>query len=83
MLRLIFLLLIGYCLYLIIKGAMRKNIKSRPGSSPAGEITHRDPVCGVYVTEDDAVIGRHEGKKIYFCSMECLEKYRDRLEIES
>jgi YHS domain-containing protein len=83
MLRLIFLLLVGYCVYLIIKGAMRKSVQSRRGSAPAGEITHKDPVCGVYVTEHDAVIGRYEGEKIYFCSMECLEKYRDKLENQS
>ncbi len=83
MLRLLFMLLIGYCVYLIIKGGMKKSVQSRPSDKPAGEITYRDPVCGVYVTEEDAVVGRHEGEKIYFCSMECLEKYRESLEKRS
>lgn len=83
MIRLIFVLLIGYCVYLIIKGAMRKTAQSRPVGRQEGEITHKDPVCGVYVTEEDAVVGKLEGKKIYFCSMECLEKYRKKLENKS
>jgi YHS domain-containing protein len=83
MIRLIFLALIGYCVYLIVKGAMRKTDKSRPAGRHEGEITYKDPVCGVYVAEDDAIVGRLEGEKIYFCSMECLEKYREQLENKS
>jgi YHS domain-containing protein len=83
MLRLIFLLLIGYCVYLIFKGAMKNTGQSRSAERQEGEITHKDPVCGVYVTEEDAVVGRLEGEKIYFCSMECLEKYREKLENKS
>jgi hypothetical protein len=33
----------------------------------------------MYVTEDDAVVGRLDDRKVYFCSMECLEKYRETL----
>ncbi len=69
--------LIGYCVYLLFKGRARKEVEA---AKPAGEETHKDPVCGTYVTEDDAVIGRVEGERVYFCSMECLEKYRDKLE---
>jgi YHS domain-containing protein len=45
-----------------------------------GEDTRQDPVCGTYVTEADAVIGRYEGERIFFCSMACLEKYKEQLE---
>ena len=69
--------LIGYCVYLLFKGRARKEVET---AKPAGEEAHKDPVCGTYVTEDDAVIGRVEGERVYFCSMECLEKYRDKLE---
>ncbi len=81
MIRLLVMILIGYCIYLIIKGSMKK--VPPPAKRMDGEATYKDPVCGVYVTEDDAVIGRHEGEKIYFCSMECLQKYRDSLEKKS
>jgi YHS domain-containing protein len=71
-------LLFGYIAYLIFKGFAAK--KELPKETPAtGDVTHRDPICGVYVVEDDAVIGRHEGKRIYFCSMACLEKYQEQV----
>ncbi len=77
MIRLLMWLLLGYVVYLIFKG---KSIKKEiPREKPAGEETHRDPVCGVYVAEDDAVVGRLEGKRIFFCSMACLEKYQEQV----
>lgn len=81
MLRLLFFLLIGYCIYLVIKGSMKKTLP--PVDKPEGEVAYKDPVCGVYVTEEDAVVGKLEGERIHFCSMECLEKYRERLDKKS
>ena len=81
MLRLLFFLLIGYCIYLVFKSSVKK--MSPPAEKTEGEVAHKDPVCGVYVTEEDAVVGKLEGERIYFCSMDCLEKYRDRLEKKS
>lgn len=71
-----------YIGYRIVKGflASREKETPSPDTTPPREETFQDPVCGVYVTEDDAVIGRHEGKRIHFCSMACLEKYRESLE---
>jgi YHS domain-containing protein len=83
MTKLLFFFLIGYCLYLVFRGAGKKSVRSHPEDTPVGEIAHKDPVCGVYVTEDDAVIGRYEGERIYFCSMECLEKYQEQIEQKS
>ncbi len=76
--RFIILLLIGYCAYLFFKNRAAKELP--PAATPKGEEAHMDPVCGVYVARDDAVIGNLDGEKIYFCSMACLEKYRDQLE---
>jgi YHS domain-containing protein len=42
--------------------------------------TYRDPICGMYVSEEDAVIGKLEGERHYFCSMNCLEKFREQLD---
>jgi YHS domain-containing protein len=41
----------------------------------AGAETVRDPVCGVYVSEADAVVGRLEGKRYHFCSIACLQQF--------
>ncbi|HEX9079550.1 MAG TPA: hypothetical protein VF795_08180 [Desulfuromonadaceae bacterium] len=77
MIKLLMWLLLGYVVYLVIKGKSVK--KEIPREKPAGAETHRDPVCGVYVAEDDAVVGRLEGKRIFFCSMACLEKYQEQV----
>lgn len=79
--KLLLWLAIGYCIYLFFRGRSRKNIPVAP--SPRGEETLKDPVCGVYVTRDDAVIGNLEGEKLYFCSMQCLEKFQEQLSHKS
>jgi YHS domain-containing protein len=68
-----------YIGFKIIKGfiANRKTEEPPPRSD---EEAVRDPVCGVYVAKDDAIIGTVEGERIYFCSMGCLEKFRDQLD---
>ncbi len=78
MLRILFYILLGYALYLVIRGFFRKRVP--PAARRTGEVeTFRDPVCGVYVTAEDAVVGNLDGKRVHFCSMECLEKYRSNL----
>jgi YHS domain-containing protein len=75
--RLLVWILLGYAVYLMFKG--RSDKKELPKERPSGEEAHRDPVCGVFVAEEDAVIGKLEGERLYFCSMACLEKYREQL----
>jgi len=75
--RIIIWLLIGYCAWLFFKSRGRKDLPA--GNAAPGEETYRDPVCGVYVTGDDAVIGNLKGERIHFCSMACLEKYREQI----
>ena len=79
MLRLLMWLVLGYVLFKIVKGFVASRQEPEPPATTEAE-TFQDPVCGVYVAADDAVIGRLEGEKIHFCSMACLEKYRERLE---
>jgi len=80
-LELLIWLLLAYVAYRMLTGPGRKN-QSGGEKGPAGEETHRDPVCGVYVAHDDAVVGNLQGERIYFCSMECLKKFQDRLQQE-
>jgi YHS domain-containing protein len=37
--------------------------------------TFQDPVCGVYLSEADAVVGNMEGKRYHFCSIDCLKQF--------
>jgi YHS domain-containing protein len=78
MMRLIVWILIIYVAYLVIKNMRGKQV-AKADSPPRGEAAFRDPVCGVFVGEEDAVIGRYQGERIYFCSRECLEKYQQQL----
>jgi YHS domain-containing protein len=77
MIRILIWLLLGYVVYKIFKGRSEK--KEIRTEKPVGEETHRDPVCGTYVAEDDAVVGRLEGKRVFFCSMSCLEKFQEQV----
>lgn len=76
------LLYIGYRIIISLTSSKKPLTRPAGGREP-GEETHRDPVCGVYVSEAAAVIGRHDGQRHYFCSMNCLEKYREQLDHSS
>ena len=73
---------IGYRIIISLTSTNKPPAKSAANRDP-GEETYRDPVCGVYVSEETAVIGRHNGQRHYFCSMNCLEKYREQLDHSS
>ena len=81
MIRLLVWMLLIYIGYRIIKTMVSG--KARPSDvahdKTEAEPTHRDPVCGVYVSENDAVVGRLDGQRHYFCSMSCLEKFTEQL----
>ena len=36
----------------------------------------KDPACGVYVPRRDAIEARVRGENHFFCSKECLEKFK-------
>ena len=76
------LIYIGYRIIISLTSA-KKPVDTSAGTRDPGEETHRDPVCGIYVSEEAAVIGRHDGQRHYFCSMNCLEKYREQLDHSS
>ncbi|SNB47734.1 YHS domain-containing protein [Geobacter sp. DSM 9736] len=76
---LVWLVLI-YVGFRIVKGFIAQRKEDAPKAEPEAEETRKDPVCGIYVSRDDAVIGNLEGEKIYFCSMECLHKFQEQLQ---
>jgi len=77
--RFILWFLLGYIAFRIVKGFLAA--RAKPDTPEVtGTDAFQDPVCGVFVSADDAVIGRVNNKKIYFCSMHCLEKYREQLD---
>jgi len=80
--RLLIWLILCYLGYRIVKGFLAGQKKPAPAKVTDTE-TFQDPVCGVYVTADDAVVGRLEEKRLYFCSINCLEKYREQLQTKN
>lgn len=80
MIRLLIWLLLGYIGYRVVKALMAP--KPPVPASPVrdSEETVQDPVCGTYVAKVDAVVGRLDGERHYFCSMACLEKFREQLD---
>lgn len=80
--RFILWLLLGYIGFRIIKSLLAGSNK-RPTAEVTGSDTFQDPVCGIYVTPEDATVGRLEGQRIYFCSNKCLEKYQEKLNSRS
>ena len=75
-------LLLGYIGYRIIKGFLASRNESAAQPIKDTE-AFQDPVCGVYVSAEDATVGRLDGEKLYFCSMACLEKYQEKLQSKS
>ena len=73
------LIYIGYRVILKLTSSKKQEPELRSASSE-GVVTHRDPVCGMYVSEDDAVVGKLDNQRHYFCSMGCLEKFREQLD---
>lgn len=71
--RLLILLLLGYFVYRMFRGSMAP--KLAPKEKDTATVAHQDPVCGVYVPENQAVVGRMGEKRFYFCSTECLKKF--------
>lgn len=75
-------LILGYIGYRIIKGflAGREAAVEKPLKDTEA---FQDPVCGVYVSADDATVGRLDGERVYFCSRECLDAYQEKLQNKS
>ena len=70
---------IGYRIIISLFSAAKKTqTNSFNDNKPAAE-AHLDSICGMYISEEDAVIGKLNGQKHYFCSMNCLEKFREQL----
>jgi uncharacterized protein len=47
----------------------------REARTPAGADLVQDPVCGMYVPRDTALIARARGETHYFCSERCRDVY--------
>ncbi len=80
MIKILLLFALGYFAWRALKGAANPDGQTRAGEgksvSPSMDADLvRDPQCGVYVTRNEADSAEIEGRKFYFCSPRCKEKY--------
>lgn len=77
LIRLLILVGIGYLLYkLFSKGERLFKSSKKPHPQKRIEEMKKDPVCGTYIPENEAVTYKAHGQTFYFCSQECKEKYK-------
>lgn len=69
--KFLILLLVGYLVYRMVRGKAAPELVKESAATE----TFQDPVCGVYVSEADAVVGNMEGKRYHFCSIGCLQQF--------
>ncbi len=82
--RLIIAAILIYLLYKLFikggkKGSYREDKRAYESNPDVGEMV-QDPVCKVYIPMDQAYIRVINGKKYYFCSEECAEKFEKKTE---
>ena len=58
------------------QGQSAGQARERAGAPASGVHMEKDPVCGTYVVPDHAVSVSIGGRKMFFCSEACRDKYR-------
>jgi YHS domain-containing protein len=85
-LRILRLVLLGVLIYVLYKilwkgdwfpSLFSKNSKRRNNSPTGGPIEQmkRDPVCGTFIPENQAIKYKNGKETLYFCSEECKQTY--------
>lgn len=80
MIRLVIWLLLLYVGFRILKSLAAPKHTTGSSQRDASEETVQDPVCKVFLAKEDAIVGTLDGQRHYFCSMDCLEKFREQLD---
>lgn len=76
--KFVFIGLAAFFLWKMFAGDMKRRQdeakRERDTLIAKGEMV-KDPVCGAYVSPEDAVRSSLEGRVVHFCSYECRDKY--------
>ncbi len=78
MVRLLWLFIMAATLYWAVRELFANGSRGVGGSGAEGEEMVQDPECGVYLPKSSAVSTGRSGRKRYFCSVECKNKFFDR-----
>ncbi len=72
LLRLFFVVLIGYVLYKLLWKTSPSTTRS---TDSLPEPMERDPVCGAFVPRSQAVSWKHKKETLHFCSEKCRQEF--------
>lgn len=79
-LRFILVLVLGYVLYKVLwkRGPLFKIRQKQRKPHPQKPLVEmkKDPICGTYIPENQALKYKDGGETYYFCSEECKSKFR-------
>lgn len=68
---------VGYRIVMMLRRVKSQNVKGYrvDAAPPAGEDLVQDPFCKIYVPKSQAYPKEIDGRRQYFCSKDCCEKY--------
>ena len=72
------ILILGFLFYLLFRlltGGKKRVEKTDNSGPPSHDVLVEDPVCKVCVPKQQAVVLKEDDETIYFCSLECREKF--------
>ena len=77
MIRLIIYFVIIYFAINLVKALITPKKTYENKSSNSGEDMVEDPYCRTFIPKSSALEKRSGGEKLYFCSKECWQQYKD------
>lgn len=81
--RLLIFLGLLILLYYLVKGwispSRSRRIERARGERELEDEMVKDPCCETYIPKDSAIRARIDGRDHYFCSKECLRKFKDQM----
>ncbi|MGL4722203.1 MAG: transcriptional regulator [Desulfovibrionaceae bacterium] len=82
--KLIIVLLLGYFLFRLFMNDMKKrNAEREKEGIKEDEAMAKDPICGVYISEEIGFTVKDTDKIYYFCSDECRQIFLKKIGYES
>lgn len=78
MIRLIIYFTIVYFAYNFIKALISPKGSNQSKNNNLSEDMVEDPYCGTFIPKSSAIKKKSGGEKLYFCSKECWQKYKDK-----
>ena len=73
--KFLIMMLLAYLVYRMLRGKEAPKLDKEKEKEQLASETYQDPVCGMYISEADAVVGNLAGKRYHFCSMDCLKQF--------